>query len=626
MQCRYQVIVVGGGHAGVEAAAAAARMGASTLLLTQKIDQIGEMSCNPAIGGIGKGHIVKEVDALDGIMAKAADASGIQFRVLNSSKGHAVRATRAQSDKKKYKSAVLVQLNQHVNLTLFQQEVVDFIIEEGEVKGVKTALGVVFYSDTVILTAGTFLSGCIHVGEKRQAGGRSGDQASNALVDSLQRLPVKIGRLKTGTPPRIDRRTVDLSILDRQEGHSPLPLFSFDPQTHAPCVQQPCYIAHTNPKVHQIIAQSMHLSSMYNGHIQGKGPRYCPSVENKIERFAHQLKHQVFIEPESEDSIELYPNGLSTSLPFEVQRAYIRAMEGFENAVITRPGYAIEYTYFDPRGLTPWLQVKGVDGLYFAGQINGTTGYEEAAGQGLVAGINAALHVLGRLPWYPKRTESYIGVMLDDLVTHGVEEPYRMFTSRAEYRLSLREDNADLRLTPQGYKLGVVTEERWRYFSKKRALLEKQRKIFEEEIIHPNRVYGTALREAGISFSSSERLSVLVKQPNMTVEKLGFICPSWVLDSSCAAQVMIDCRYEGYIERQRRQVAQQKKRLEVKIPSCFDYQSISGLSSELVEKLLLVKPHTVSQASRIEGMTPAAISLLLIFIDKKTKKARGVGA
>ena len=610
----YDVIVVGGGHAGTEAALAAARTGASTLLLTQSIETLGQMSCNPAIGGIGKSHLVREIDALGGAMALATDAAGIQFRTLNASKGPAVRATRAQADRTLYRKAIRGMLEAQENLAIFQQSVVDIEIENGRVEGVVTAMGLAFSAPAVVLTTGTFLGGRIHIGLESHAGGRAGDAASNALAKRLRALPFAVDRLKTGTPPRIAGNSVDFSRLQPQWGDEPCPVMSFVSDRNSHPRQVACHIAATNAETHRIIRGGLDRSPMYAGEIEGVGPRYCPSIEDKVVRFAGRTSHQIFVEPEGLDTNELYPNGISTSLPFEVQFALVRSIEGFERARITRPGYAIEYDFFDPRGLEPSLETKAVAGLYFAGQINGTTGYEEAAAQGLLAGLNAARKVAGRDPWTPQRHEAYIGVLVDDLVTLGTNEPYRMFSSRAEYRLRLRQDNADLRLTPVARELGLVDAERWRKFEAKRDAIGVAKAAFKNTTLAPGSELAARLEtRCGEAVAKATNLLEFLKRPGVTAADLRAVgavdagTPSVALE-----QVEVQAKYDGYIKRQDREIAKVKAQEETALPRNLDYASIEGLSNELKEKLALAQPRTLARASRIPGMTPAALSLLLI--------------
>ena len=620
---KYDVIVVGGGHAGTEAAMAAARMGAKTLLLTHNIETIGQMSCNPAIGGIGKGHLVKEVDALGGVMAEAADEAGIQFRMLNARKGPAVRATRAQADRVLYKQAIRSRVENQPNLTLFQQPVDDLIVENDTVTGVITQMGLKFHAKAVVITTGTFLGGKIHIGQTNFSGGRAGDPPSIALANRLRDLPFRVGRLKTGTPPRIDLKSVDFSVMETQPGDNPTPVFSFLGNVQQHPRQVPCHITYTNEKTHDIIRQHLHLSAMYSGNIEGIGPRYCPSVEDKVVRFADKTRHQIFVEPEGLTSHELYPNGMSTSLPFEVQIQFIRSIKGFENAHITRPGYAIEYDFFDPRDLKSSLETKYIHNLFFAGQINGTTGYEEAAAQGLLAGTNAALRAQDKEAWSPRRDESYIGVLVDDLITSGTKEPYRMFTSRAEYRLMLREDNADMRLTAQGYELGLVNDERMRVFETKCEQIATESVRLNTTWVRPNTPHADAIESiVGKALEREYTLSHLLKRPELTyaqLMQLEGIGPG--LESPEAAeQVEIQVKYAGYIDRQQFEVAQLQKQELMKLPDYLDYADVMGLTNEVRQKLADVRPQTFGQASRISGVTPAALSILMIHLKKKQRQ------
>ena len=625
---KFDVIVIGGGHAGSEAALAAARMGCRTLLLTHSIETLGAMSCNPSIGGIGKGHLVKEIDALGGAMAEVTDLAGIQFRMLNSSKGPAVRATRAQADRALYKTAMRSKLENQKNLTIFQAAIDDLIVNGDEVCGAITQLGLSFYASKVVLTAGTFLDGKIHVGLDNHSGGRAGDPAAIRLSSRLKELKLPQGRLKTGTPPRIDGRTINFSVMQEQPGDlDPLPVFSYlgRPEFHPK--QLPCWITHTNQKTHDIIRGGLDRSPMYTGVIEGVGPRYCPSIEDKIHRFSSKDSHQIFLEPEGLTTHEFYPNGISTSLPFDVQWNLVRSIRGLENAMIVRPGYAIEYDYFDPRGLMPSLETKGIKGLFFAGQINGTTGYEEAAAQGLLAGINAALSAQGKESWYPKRDQAYLGVLVDDLITKGVQEPYRMFTSRAEYRLSLREDNADDRLTEIGRTLGLVDDRRWEFFCRKKEAVSRETQRLKSTWVSPKLISPQESELLlGQVITHEYSLAELLKRPGITYETLTTAFEGrWaaepldqdvVLRDQIAEQVEIGVKYQGYIDRQAAEIARHTFHEEMVLPSDIDYASVLGLSKEVQQKLNLHKPSTLGQASRVSGVTPAAISLLLIHLKK----------
>jgi tRNA uridine 5-carboxymethylaminomethyl modification enzyme len=615
---RFDVIVIGGGHAGTEAALAAARMGSQTLLLTHNIETLGQMSCNPAIGGIGKSHLVKEIDALGGAMAEATDKAGIQFRVLNSRKGPAVRATRAQADRVLYKAAIRHTLESQPNLTLFQQAADDLIVENDQVTGVVTQTGIRFNARTVVLTTGTFLGGVIHIGMQHHAGGRAGDAPANALAQRLRELPFNVGRLKTGTPPRIDARSVDFSVMQEQWGDDPTPVMSFIGSRSQHPEQVCCYVTRTTEQTHDIIRSGFDRSPMFAGSIEGVGPRYCPSIEDKVNRFADKDSHQIFVEPEGLTTNELYPNGISTSLPFDIQLAAVRSIPGFENAHITRPGYAIEYDYLNPQDLRHTLETKFIQGLYFAGQINGTTGYEEAGAQGLLAGINAALRSQEKDEWYPRRDEAYLGVLVDDLITMGTSEPYRMFTSRAEYRLILREDNADLRLTETGRKHGLVNDERWQKFNDKREAIATERSRLEVTRIHPNTEAGE--RANGFlkqPMTRDQSLAELLRRPEIVYSHIAEIGAEKAEDPVVADQVEIEIKYEGYISRQTDEIERLRKNENTALPVDLDYDVIGGLSNEIKQKLKTVRPETVAQASRIQGVTPAAVSQILVHLKKR---------
>ena len=612
---KFDVIIVGGGHAGTEGALACARMGCRTLLLTHNVETLGQMSCNPSIGGIGKGHLVKEVDALGGAMAAATDEAGIQFRTLNSRKGPAVRATRAQADRILYKKAIRTRLENQPRLRIFQQAVDDLTLAGDRVTGVVTQLGVGFGARAVVLTAGTFLSGLIHVGLQNYQAGRAGDPPAVSLAHRLRELKLGAGRLKTGTPPRIDGRSIDFSLMAEQWGDEPTPVFSFLGTREQHPAQVPCWITQTNERTHEIIRGGLDRSPMFTGVIEGVGPRYCPSIEDKIHRFAAKSSHQIFLEPEGLTVNEFYPNGISTSLPFDVQYALVRSIRGLENAYITRPGYAIEYDYFDPRGIRRSLETKAIAGLFFAGQINGTTGYEEAAAQGLLAGINAALAVRGREPWCPRRNEAYLGVLIDDLVTRGVSEPYRMFTSRAEYRLSLREDNADLRLTETGRRLGVVDDVRWEAFCRKREAIAREQERLKSTWINPKLVsQAEAERVLGRAIEREHALAELLRRPEVSYAALMTLpgAGTAVNDPRVAEQVEIQSKYQGYVERQQEEIERHAQYEDMRLPADVDYTSVTGLSVEVQQKLNSVRPETIGQAARISGVTPAAISVLLV--------------
>ncbi len=623
---QYDVIVIGGGHAGTEAALAPARMGLKTLLLTHNVDTLGQMSCNPAIGGIGKGHLVKEIDAMGGLMARAADKAGIQFRTLNSSKGPAVRATRAQADRVLYRQAVRIALENQPNLDIFQQEVSDILIEQNRACGVATKMGLKFRAKAIILTAGTFLSGKIHIGLEHYEGGRAGDPASVTLSHRLRDLGLRVDRLKTGTPPRLDARTINFDILAKQYGDAQLPVFSFMGQLSDHPQQIPCFITHTNEQTHEAIRANLDRSPMYTGIIEGIGPRYCPSIEDKVMRFADRNSHQIYLEPEGLTSNEVYPNGISTSLPFDVQMKIVNSMKGLENTRIIKPGYAIEYDYFDPRDLKPTLETKSINGLFFAGQINGTTGYEEAAAQGLLAGINAGLYVQEKEQWFPQRSEAYVGVLVDDLCTLGTKEPYRVFTSRAEYRLLLREDNADIRLTPKAKELGLIDDARWARFNEKMENIEQERQRLRSTWIHLKSEHLAEINSLlGSDLTREASGEDLLRRPEVNYQQLTqttLFAPA-LEDSQAAEQVEIAIKYQGYIEHQQEEIEKQKRHELTEIPPHFDYSIVSGLSNEVRIKLEQHKPLSIGQASRISGITPAAISILLVNLKKQGMLKRG---
>jgi tRNA uridine 5-carboxymethylaminomethyl modification enzyme len=627
----FDVIVIGGGHAGTEACAAAARMGARTLLLTQNLETIGQMSCNPSIGGIGKGHLTREIDALGGLMAQAIDRAGIHFRILNASKGPAVRATRAQADRALYRQAIRGLLEMQPNLSMIQQGVDDLIIDGNRVTGVVTDLGVKFFAPTVVLTVGTFLGGRIHIGESNSSGGRAGDPASNRLADRLREMPFRVGRLKTGTPPRIDGRTVDFSVMEVQHGDEPVPVFSFMGQRSEHPAQIPCHITATTRATHDIIRSALDRSPMYTGAIDGVGPRYCPSIEDKVVRFAQRESHQIFVEPEGLNTTELYPNGISTSLPFDVQKAFLATIPGFESAHISQPGYAIEYDFFDPRDLQSNLETRAIAGLFFAGQINGTTGYEEAGAQGLLAGINAALRVQQKPSWSPERDEAYLGVLVDDLITRGTLEPYRMFTSRAEYRLLLREDNADLRLTAKGRDMGLINDAHWRVFRAKKEAVEQETNRLSHSLVRPEDLDDSQRAMLGGPLRREQKALELLKRPELSypavtsITSVGSrqrnVIETAELSEQIDKQVETQARYSGYVERQTKEIEKSRRHATTSLPTDLDYDQVRGLSHEIRQKLFDIRPATIGQASRISGMTPVAVSLLLVHLKKRYLKS-----